>query len=36
MIGDKAIIISGIEPDDELIVKGHQFLVNGASIRVGE
>lgn len=36
MIGSKVIIISGLEPGDELITSGQQFLSNGASIRLGE
>ncbi len=36
MIDTKIIIISGIEPGDELITSGQQFLSNGSPIRLGE
>lgn len=35
MIGTKVIIISGIEPGDELITSGQQFLSNGSPVRLG-
>lgn len=36
MIGTKVIIISGIEPGDDLITGGQQFLSNGSPVRLGE
>ena len=36
MIGSKVIIISGIEPGDELITSGQQFLSDGLPVRLGE
>ncbi len=34
MIGSKVIIVSGIEPGEELITSGQQFLSNGSTIRL--
>ena len=36
MVGSKVVIVSGIEPGDELITSGQQFLSNGAALRLGE
>ena len=36
MVGSKVVIVSGIEPGDELITSGQQFLSNGAAVRLGE
>lgn len=36
MIGSKVIIISGIEPGQELITSGQQFLSDGSPVRLGE
>lgn len=36
MVGSKVIIISGLEPGEELITSGQQFLTNGSLLRLGE
>ncbi len=36
MIGSKIIIISGIEPGEQLVTSGQQFLSDGSAIRLGE
>lgn len=36
MVGSKVVIVSGLEPGDELITSGQQFLSNGAAVRLGE
>lgn len=36
MVGSKVVVISGLEPGDELITSGQQFLTDGAAVRLGE
>lgn len=36
MIGRKAVIISGLQPGDDVVVSNHQFLVDGVPVRVAE
>lgn len=34
MIGKKVILVSGVEPGEEIVVKGQQFLKNGSPLNV--